>query len=214
MYLVPGTKHNAGLRPGGLLSIYTRTWWCFYCGRSRNKSLRSKRRLMFYAPCIPVHELVKEEDHLITVRHEAANENLAELIINRRPKFQVRDWVCIYDDQSTITGGQHVLKASEVGYRSKKFAFNCKTCSMLNWSVRFCLLVQEQLVVEKRSDQICCWSRSERMKLAERLMPEIQVTVAKSAIIPMKEPKDRIVCHGQWAVMSWINIRNDRLHFI
>ena len=35
------------------------------------------------------------------------------------------------------------------------------------------------------------------MKLAERLMPEIQVTVAKSAIIPMKEPKDRIVCHGQ-----------------
>ena len=38
------------------------------------------------------YELVKEEDRLIKARHEAANQNLSELI-NRRPKFEVGSWV-------------------------------------------------------------------------------------------------------------------------
>ena len=81
------------------------------------------------------YELVKEEDRLIKARHEANNEHLAELI-NRRPRFEVGDWVWVYDDKSTITGGgKHMLKTSEADLRSKKFAFNCQTCSVLDRSV-------------------------------------------------------------------------------
>ena len=71
---------------------------------------------------VKAYELVKEEDRLIKARHEAANENLAELI-NRRPKFEVGGWVWIYDDKNTISGGgQHVLKAREADSKSKKLA--------------------------------------------------------------------------------------------
>ena len=72
------------------------------------------------------YELVKEEDRLIKARHEAANENLAELI-TRRPKFEVGGWVWIYDDKSTISkGGSHVLKTSEKDSHSRKFALTAK----------------------------------------------------------------------------------------
>ena len=75
---------------------------------------------------VKAYELVKEEDRLIKARHEANNKHLAELI-NRRPKFEVGDWVWVYDDKSTITGGgKHVLKTSEADFRSKKFALTAK----------------------------------------------------------------------------------------
>ena len=67
---------------------------------------------------VKAYELVKEEDSLIKARHEANNEHLAELV-NRRPKFEVGDWVWVHNDKSIITGGgKHVLK----NFRSKKFA--------------------------------------------------------------------------------------------
>ena len=72
------------------------------------------------------YELVKEEDRLIKARHEANNEHLVQLM-NRRPKFEVGDWVRVYDDKSTITGGgKHVLQTSEADLRSKKFALTAK----------------------------------------------------------------------------------------
>ena len=72
------------------------------------------------------YELVKEEDRLIKARHEANNEHLAELI-NRRPRFEVGDWVWVYDDKSTITGGgKQVLKTSEADLRSKNFTLTAK----------------------------------------------------------------------------------------
>ena len=43
---------------------------------------------------VKTYELVKEEDRLIKARHEANNKHLAELI-NRRPKFEVGDWVWV-----------------------------------------------------------------------------------------------------------------------
>ena len=49
------------------------------------------------------------------------------LNLNRRPKFEVEDWVGVYDDESNITGGgKHVLKTSEADFRSKKFALTAK----------------------------------------------------------------------------------------
>ena len=78
---------------------------------------------------VKAYKLVKEEDRLIKARQEAllrSNEHLAELI-NRRPKCEVGDWVRVYDDKSTITGGgKHVLKTSEPDFRSKKFALTAK----------------------------------------------------------------------------------------
>ena len=47
--------------------------------------------------------------------------------MNRRPQFEVGDWVRVYDDKSPITGGgKHVLKTSEADFRSKKFALTAK----------------------------------------------------------------------------------------
>ena len=43
---------------------------------------------------VKAYKLVKEEDRLIKARHEANNEHLTELI-NRRPKFEVGDWVWV-----------------------------------------------------------------------------------------------------------------------
>ena len=71
---------------------------------------------------VKAYKLVQEEDRLITARHEANNEHLAELI-NRRLKLEVGDWVWVYDDKSTITGGgKHVFETSEADFRSNKFA--------------------------------------------------------------------------------------------
>ena len=67
---------------------------------------------------VKTYKLVKEEDRLIKARHDASNEHLAELI-NRRPMFDVGDWVRVYGDKSTITGrGKHVLKTIEANSRS------------------------------------------------------------------------------------------------
>ena len=71
---------------------------------------------------IKAYQLVKEEDRLTKARHEAANENLEELV-TKRPKFEAVGWVWVYDDHSTISGGgKHVLKTREMDSRRKKFA--------------------------------------------------------------------------------------------
>ena len=104
---------------------------------------------------VKAYELVKEENHLIKARHEANNKHLAELI-NRPPKFEVGDWVCVYDDKSTITGGgKHVLKTSEAGFRSKKFALTAKLAQCWTGPYKILLLDQEPPVETKRLDQIC-----------------------------------------------------------
>ena len=60
---------------------------------------------------------MKEEDRLAKARHEAANENLEELI-TKRPKFEVGGWVWVYDDHSIIpVAGKHVLKTREMDSR-------------------------------------------------------------------------------------------------
>ena len=50
---------------------------------------------------VQAYELVKEEGRLIKARHELNNKHLAELI-NRPPKFEVGDWVWVYNDKNTI----------------------------------------------------------------------------------------------------------------
>ena len=77
---------------------------------------------------IKEYQLVKEEDRLIKARHEAANENLEELI-TKRPELEVMGWVWVYDDHinSTISGrGKHVLQTRETDSRRKKFALTEK----------------------------------------------------------------------------------------
>ena len=81
---------------------------------------------------VKAYELVKEEDRLIKARHEANNEHLAE-VINRRPKFEVGDWVWVYNDKTLTGGGKHVLKTSEADFRSKKFSLTAKLAQC--WSV-------------------------------------------------------------------------------
>ena len=56
---------------------------------------------------VKTYKLVKEEDRLIKARHDASNEHLAELI-NRRPMFEVGDWLWAYGDKSTMTGGENM----------------------------------------------------------------------------------------------------------
>ena len=85
-------------------------------------------------------KFVKDEDRIIQARHEANNEHLAELI-KRRPKFEVGDWVWVYDDKSTLTGGgKHVLKTSETDLKSKKFALTAKLsqCWTRPYKIFFC----------------------------------------------------------------------------
>ena len=104
---------------------------------------------------VKAYELVKEEDRLIKARHEASNEHLAE-VINRRPKFEVGDWVWVYNDKTLTGGGKHVLKTSEADFRSKKFALTAKLTQCWTGPCKnLFLLDQEPPVVTKRLAQIC-----------------------------------------------------------
>ena len=73
------------------------------------------------------------------------------LNLNRRPKFEVEDWVGVYDDESNITGGgKHVLKTSEADFRGKKFALTAYFAQYWTGPYKICLLDQEPPVVTRR----------------------------------------------------------------
>lgn len=60
---------------------------------------------------VKAYNLVREEDRLMKAKHEKNNQIL-HLLVNKKPRFEVGDWVLVYDDKSTIAGGgQHVLKS-------------------------------------------------------------------------------------------------------
>ena len=55
-------------------------------------------------------------------KHQAANEKLNS-VLRQRPNFEGRQWVWVYDDKSTISGGgKHVLKAPVDRTTRKSFA--------------------------------------------------------------------------------------------
>ena len=57
------------------------------------------------------YKLMRKEDFLIKAKHKAANKKLNS-IFQQRSNFAARQWVRVYDDKSTISGGgKHVLKA-------------------------------------------------------------------------------------------------------
>lgn len=65
------------------------------------------------------YELVREQDKITKAKHEKSNQVLSS-IIGKRPKYKEGDWVLVYDEKSTISGGgEHVLK-SRVNSRGKK----------------------------------------------------------------------------------------------
>ena len=65
------------------------------------------------------YELVRKEDFLIRAKHQAANEKLNS-IFRQRPNFAAGQWVGVYDEKSTISGGgKHVLKAPVDGSTRK-----------------------------------------------------------------------------------------------
>ncbi|CAB1110683.1 unnamed protein product [Ectocarpus sp. CCAP 1310/34] len=67
------------------------------------------------------YDLVKEEDRLIKAKHAKANEALVKELKTRRPKIEANDWVWLYNDQSTITGGgKHVLKPQTIKSGERK----------------------------------------------------------------------------------------------
>ena len=72
------------------------------------------------------YELVRKEDLLIKAKHHAADEKLNS-IFRQRPNFAAGQWVWVYDDKSTISGGgKHVLKAPADGSSRKSFALVSK----------------------------------------------------------------------------------------
>ena len=72
------------------------------------------------------YELVRKGDFLIKAKHQAANNKL-NLIFRQRPNFAAGQWVWIYDDKSTISGGgKHVLKAPTDESSLKSFALVSK----------------------------------------------------------------------------------------
>ena len=72
------------------------------------------------------YELVRKEDFLIKAKHQAANEKLNS-IFRQRPNFAAGQWVWVYDDKSTISGGgKHVLKAPTDESSRESFALVSK----------------------------------------------------------------------------------------
>ena len=72
------------------------------------------------------YKLVRKEYFLIKAKHQAANEKLNS-IFRQRPNFAAGQWVWVYEDKSTISGGgKHVLKAPVDGSTRKSFALVSK----------------------------------------------------------------------------------------
>ena len=68
------------------------------------------------------YAFARKEDFLIKASHQAADEKLKS-ISRQRTNFEAEQWVWVYDDKSTISGGgKHVLKAPGNGPTSKLFA--------------------------------------------------------------------------------------------
>lgn len=82
---------------------------------------------------VKAYELVREEDRITKAKHVKNNEKLSG-IVGKRPKIEKDQWVLVYDDKSTISGGgEHVLK-SRVDYSrgGKSFALIGKLAH--NWT--------------------------------------------------------------------------------
>ena len=72
------------------------------------------------------YKLVRKEDFLIKAKHQATNEKFNS-IFRQRPNFAAGQWVWVYDDKRTISGGgKHVLKAPVEGSTRKSFALVSK----------------------------------------------------------------------------------------
>ena len=65
--------------------------------------------------------IVRKEDFLIKAKNQAANEKLNS-IFPQRPNFEAKQWIWVYHDKSTISGGgKHVLNAPVDGSTRKAF---------------------------------------------------------------------------------------------
>ena len=62
-----------------------------YLGLMRDKQARA-------------YNLVSEEDRLTKAKHQAADDEIKQ-IMNNKTRFEMGDWVWVYDDHNTITGG-------------------------------------------------------------------------------------------------------------
>ena len=72
------------------------------------------------------YELARKEYFLIKAKHQAANEKVIS-IFRQRPNFAAGQWVWVYDDKSTVSGGgKHILKASWDGSTRNSFALVSK----------------------------------------------------------------------------------------
>ena len=72
------------------------------------------------------YKLVRKEDFLIQAKHQVANGKLNS-IFRQRPNFAAGQWVWVYDDKSTISGGgKHVLKVPSDGTSRKSFTLVSK----------------------------------------------------------------------------------------
>ena len=69
---------------------------------------------------------MRKDDFLIKAKDQAVNNKLNS-IFRQRPNFAAGQWVWVYDDKSTISGGgKHVLKAPTDGSSRKSFALVSK----------------------------------------------------------------------------------------
>ncbi|CAB1105230.1 unnamed protein product [Ectocarpus sp. CCAP 1310/34] len=79
------------------------------------------------------YELVREQDKITKSKHEKSNQVLNS-IIGKRPKYKEGDWVLVYDEKSTISGGgEHVLK-SRMNSRGKEKSFALIPKLAHNWT--------------------------------------------------------------------------------
>ena len=71
-------------------------------------------------------EFVRKEILLIKAKHQAANKKLNS-IFRQRPNFKAGQWVWVYDDKGTASGGgKHVIKAPADGSTRKSFVLVSK----------------------------------------------------------------------------------------
>ena len=85
------------------------------------------------------YKLVRKADLLIKAKHKTANVKLNS-IFRQRANFAAGQWVWVYDDKSTISGGgKHVLKAPADGSSRKSFALVSKLAHC--WTESYKVLV-------------------------------------------------------------------------